>query len=648
MKYICRNVKFDNSYSNSVLFTSLSDKLEYFDIPANYEDINSPEINFNYGNLLNTTLVLKDTNAYGVLSLLNYNYIILVEELNETPYKYLFYFINDIKYDTHFQVTLSLELDVLTTFSLYDLEFSPCVIHRIHLDRFSWKTQEDDYGEYKIGSIKLNNYDLYNNEPTSYSKVLTKRTHLKMAWTGNREVDEWLNEYVGYWVYCFVDKSHSYYELKGVDSKTNTGPMNISLLSPIDPNREYGCFCYPVLKNDGIMRFENGWVNDVYVRLSYLGEEGFRDLNNDTSYYYSKKYSIVPPWVSWLKNGKVSGNTLTLTWFSQVSTWTYYLKISEEYKESTAHGVITYVNTDAFEFDTKNYSTQFPVDNVIISDPINYKRQIKLEPKLYSNLIKDINICYQGNTFTYDPLKIGDSVMSFKYTEVIQPEITKIYYRLNASNLYSSDTENSYLGLVASVDNSLPYANDQYAEYLANNKNFWLQTTMKVGSNLIQGGIQSFASGSPTSIIGSAISGATSFANAGLKADNMKNSPDSLSNANGSYLFSLATGNYDLVVEEYEALQDDKEKAYDYLYMNGYIFEKIGNIKDYINTRYYFNYISADLDNIYYKYNLSLPIRNKLKSIFKNGVRLWHYHKEYKDRLFNYDYENFEKGIFEE
>lgn len=639
MKYITRNVKFDNSYSNAILFNSLQDRLDYFNIPSDYSSINSPEINFNFGNLLNTTLVLRDNNAYGVLSLLNYNYIILIEEVDETPYKYLFYFINEIKYDTSFQATLTLELDVLNTFSLYDLEFSPCIIHRTHLDRYIWNKASSL--EVYQGSLNLNDYDIYNEELTSYSKVLTKRSHLKVNWTGNEDIDEWLNNYVAYWVYCFVDKSHNYKELNSYQTSTDSGSMIIDMASIIDPNREYGCFCYPMTKNGGKIRFKNGFTSTTeYVEINYHGEQGFRDLNNDTSYYYSKKFSIVPPHIEWLKNGSINENTLTLTYFTTVSTWTYY-------NSHLSCGVITHISENVTDYETENYETEFN-NYIIVTSPLKYYRDMGLEPKLYSNLIKEINICYQGNTFTYDPLKIGSNIFNFKYNEVLSPEITKIYYRLSGNNnLYINETSNNYLGLVASVDNSLPYANDQYAEYLANNKNYWLQTAMKVGSNVIQGKLQTIASGNSSATVSSLIGGAASLVNAGLKADNMRNAPDSLTNANGSYLFSISTNNYDLVVEEYEALEDDKQKAYDYLYRYGYMFEKIGNIKDHIDTRYYFNYISADIENIYYYNNLSLPIRNKIKLIFKNGVRLWHYHSKYADRLFDYTYENWEKTLID-
>lgn len=46
--------------------------------------------------------------------------------------------------------------------------------------------------------------------------------------------------------------------------------------------------------------------------------------------------------------------------------------------------------------------------------------------------------------------------------------------------LYLEGTESNYTGLVGSTDNGLAFTNSQYAAFLANNKNFFMQSNLKL------------------------------------------------------------------------------------------------------------------------------------------------------------------------
>ena len=62
-----------------------------------------------------------------------------------------------------------------------------------------------------------------------------------------------------------------------------------------------------------------------------------------------------------------------------------------------------------------------------------------------------------------------------------------------------------------------------------------------------------------------------------------------------------------------------------------------------MNIRHYFNYIQADLQNITGKigYNIPNQVRDEIKHIFGQGVRLWNV----TDKMFDYDVENYERSL---
>jgi len=77
---------------------------------------------------------------------------------------------------------------------------------------------------------------------------------------------------------------------------------------------------------------------------------------------------------------------------------------------------------------------------------------------------------------------------SFLFNKV--PEITKYYLRVKTPcGLYLEGTESNYMGLVGSTDKSIAYLNCQYASFLANNKNFWMQSNLKIETGAAKAGV---------------------------------------------------------------------------------------------------------------------------------------------------------------
>jgi hypothetical protein len=241
------------------------------------------------------------------------------------------------------------------------------------------------------------------------------------------------------------------------------------------------------------------------------------------------------------------------------------------------------------------------------------------------------------------------------------PEITKSYLRIKAPvGLYEDGTDENYMGLVSSIDNSLPIANDAYSSFLASNKNFHMQNVLSYvqqGIGIVRSGLSGAASGAvtglgagpagaitggvagaATNIITGAVNLGFSIAQKNLSIDNMKNAPGSIKNANGNPLFNMYVNDISLFIEEYDAMDNDKQQLDDIMYLNGFAYDRLDNIRDYDNIRHYFNFVQANIET-FSGVSMSNQIRDDLKMRFANGVRFWN-----QDNI-DYTMENYEKWL---
>lgn len=250
-----------------------------------------------------------------------------------------------------------------------------------------------------------------------------------------------------------------------------------------------------------------------------------------------------------------------------------------------------------------------------------------------------------GESFTYDIQKLVESSIVFRYSEPIIPEITRYYMRVSGgTGLYTDQTDENYMGLVGSTDNALLFTNDQFAAFISNNKNFFLQSNIKIGAGAVSGvmdAVKNVASGNyaaaASGVVSTAVNTGISFIDRSLTVDNMKNAPDQMKNANGNVILNLFVTELGLYVEEYSALDGDLKTANDFMDLYGFTYSSIGNIRDYSNIRKYHNYIKAQLQNV--DGNLSNTARNDLRTRFANGVRFWN------GDVVSYQYENYENWL---
>lgn len=648
------NVPFDIDCRNVLRFDNREAQENYFQVASLF--LNAQQINFNAGSLLETSIIYNKGQTESLTELLSKNYCIIKDNSPEATLKYYYYYVKNIMQDSASQVKVLLELDIFQTYYI-DLDFTPCQIERAHLNRFVTSDS----------NIKFNdtiNSRLFLNEPLQENgKRLVSRKSLKWIITGNEEIDTWLHDNIAYWVYVYINGTSKYttYALDGTESKTGTG-FNAWYSETLGANanavkNDYGILCYPVYKkNTSIL---NG-IKLEYGTKQFLVNEGsfesFREKNNDASYIYSRKISLMPPFRTiYTTRFRIENNNLIIS-FSNPTGGTINPIITSNDSVNELGGcramITDYSANDALfggiEQSSKpleSYPIQLDYQLTFNSNEIvGSQRNLKFNPKLLNSDNLAITLkSYDGTTFEYDLQKLGTNTLSFLYSETLQAEISKYYCRVKGNNgLYVIENEKSLLGLVGSTDTTIALSNNQYAAYLANNKNFWMQSNFKIISGAARDIGQSAVAGSPKGLMGgisnALIGTGQQLIDRFLTTDNLRQSPEALQRGGGNALFSSQVDEIAIYLEVHQTLQAVQEIEDDFTTMFGYVYNKIDKIKNNDNIRKYYNFIQAEIQETT-GINISRAVHDKFKSAFKNGVRFWNTDN------FSYENENYERWL---
>lgn len=662
---------FDLHGEDTRYFNSEEEQQEYFENKIRNGDtpfmpIEAP----NLDSLFITSQVYQENSPLvnGQFNISNKNYaVIKVTYTGIKNPRYFYYFITKSKICTEGKVLLDLQLDTVQTFFFDpDISFSDCLIERAHLNRFEPATEAG--GDY-IRFISDPASKIFNaEEGMNFPKRLVSREKLNIKFTGNSVVDDWLNENIAYWVYIFIDPTKKYKVLRipsgTSDENSFVNGREGEVKLPLGLNGAASVFCYPiyktVIKDDTnydeathvikILSSDESGGNTAGFIPSEWGRKGFELNNNQSASYYQIKLSIIPPFDSG-EGMSVQGTNLIME--ATTGSGTYLdtactldngeraIYVTQGIYDNK-WGLFFGSNQTKKELETSDYSL---IENTNLYKPNVIKAQapnLTYNPKLNSQNFKELIItAANGDEFTYDIQKISAYEASFLYSEPIQPEITRYYMRLNPTGLYLEGTEENYTGLVGSTDNGLAFTTDQYAAFLANNKNFFMQSNLKIGIGAVKstaGVISQAASGKIAGAVGSGLSAgldiAQSLIDRSMTIDNMRSAPDQMKNANGNVLFNMFATDLGLYVEKYSALDGDLKTANDFINLYGFSFDSIANVKDYVHIRKYHNYVKAQLQGI--TGNISNTARDDLRQRFANGIRFWN-----QDEI-TYQYENYE------
>lgn len=738
-QYALTSVQFDSSYENAIRFDTRAQQEEYFNVSTLFA--NAKSVNFDFGNLINTTLVIKVKKS--PMELMGYNYLIL-KDLNVNPtHKYIYFFIDKVEYisggdnDSDTTIRLDLTMDVLNTYML-DISWDDgALIERASLDRW------DDTGGGLYYNLKPDSpFRLDDEGEPKCSKVLVHRENLQVLssqYSSNKAAYDWINQYVQCWEYVFLDKNQAYRFVSpgGNGSPTMAGQtwlLNYNMISKEGSTTipDYGLMAVPIYKDENHKircHFKN-FNDDIYIDVSHDGLVAFRNLNNDASYFFTDKYGLMCPLHLQGVTCHIDGDNLVIEGDpSNTNPATHNAMFSKNYincmqteylrDDSNGNGYNRYLKgvfiggrafpdipSETAKYSGSGYPKPYLKYQFLNADSNEYTRAC---PRLLSSNYSSVVVKCVGDELEYSWMDLSgkrdnlweDGKFSLLYTEVIQPEITKYYVRIKAPyGVYTADTNYNYSGLVSTADTSIAIVNSAYAEFLANNKNYWLMSFANALGGGVGGLLDAYHPAHPTetidtttrdlkakggkfrspttgrfvgmdsperplvgtgfgrevtktitkpawtdwtSVASYGIGVASNVLNSAFTIANVKASPSNMKNSTGNGYFTYYTTGFGLYVEAYQALDIDLDRCYQYHFMYGYKYGKFGNVNDFMNIRHYFNYIQADLQNITGKtgYNIPNQVRDEIKHIFGQGVRLWNV----SDKMFNYDVENYERSL---
>lgn len=681
---------FDNQSEDTRYFDSIAEQQQYFEskvaASAAFIQIVVP----NLDSLDITNQIYPMGNYYTPFDVVNKNYAVIkyVSSAQASP-QYFYYFVTNAKIGADGQVAFDLHLDTVQTYFFRPTtSFADCLIERAHLNRFQPVTAEDvSSGENVDDYVKFVTdpaTKIYNAEDAlNYPKRLVKRTKLGLRPTGIDDVDNWLNENVAYWVYVYLSPSTNLKHYNVINPFTDEEIIESGLFVSVNcGNYTYsaaGCYCYPIYKKGQTsqfspiikVRYTDSKNNEtVEIPITVTGKNNFEILNNGTTSYYNIKLSNVCPFYDaeninfilgnrdlYIDLGNIKEEDIirpldaekpdkgNAFYGFQINGEFNKLKMASFGKGVTLSGLFTTIVQSDYYITTKLFDLPYN-SKILKSDIKDGVNRLSYNPKLNGQNFRELIIsASDGETFTYDIQKLQKDKISFLYTEPLQPEVTKYYMRVNTPcGLYEEGTESNYMGLVGSTDTSIAYISEKYIEFIANNKNFWMQSNLKIETGVAKAGvnvISNLASGNVGAAVGSAVgAGIDTYAaimDRSMTVDNMKNAPAQMKNANGNVIFNMQITDLGLYVEEFSALEADLKSAFDFMELYGFSVNAIDNIKNYVNIRTKHNYIKAQLQNIYG--NMSNIARSDLRQRFIKGIRFWN-----QDEV-DYNTENYEKWL---
>lgn len=294
--------------------------------------------------------------------------------------------------------------------------------------------------------------------------------------------------------------------------------------------------------------------------------------------------------------------------------------------------------------DTTNTGIKWVFDKLAIKS--NY-----VEPKLWNEDYAKYKLIIGGQQHDLSISKTSNEP-HFIYQEILSPDITKaqLSYDVNNSNLVSENyfaqvfkehSMRDFTGLTFTIDLSMWYPSNDLQNYLASNKNYlqifnnqqsqkFLAGTISAVGSMV-GGI---ATGNFTGISqGSGITAQSARnimnlfydkENLNLTLNNMENAPESIANINSNaLLISAVQKEISIFIEVLEMLPFEKQTLIDYFKQFGYTYNRLSTIAENLRTRKFYNYIQAQIFEIPEK--LGNNVKEKIKQMFANGVRFWHY-----------------------
>lgn len=591
--YLLKNVPLDINNNFTIDFNNITQQNNYFDnlIDSTFDN------NEGYSYIRDTQSLKIQANCDDLFGI-NYLYY-------KNNGKRYYAYITKKEYINPNCTAINFKIDVLQTF-MFDYAIEESFIDREHQDRLKKGTRSKYLPVYNSKQENINYGDEY---------VVNKSTdNIKLG--GSTPLD----------YYIIISKEPLHVASTANDGGTLISGIESSTFIYLGSTRTWGVEIISPREN------ESGVYDSIYIHKEIYQNPNILSIKPllnypDAIYWDNENRRLV------IDLTKVKGNSGNLVLSSEYVT----LKGSSNYNLIYFNIVTTLLlqSTSYVELENKLFYGKLSINN-----PKNIRYETKLDCYPYSFM--RFNLMGKYKNYHIDRLNIeydGTNHKKFKYI---------LGQSLNING-----------GVVAKVDNNsdfsddiliskLPELNlktDAWQNYLLNNRasiNGGL--AVNLGTSLLSAGLGVATGGDGLAFAGGqAIGLLGQVANEMIKRDDIKNQPDGMRPASDD--ISTLSMAHQLQSWQLVTIKDEyKESIFNYFYRFGY---KCNDFKKpNVRSRYYFNYIKTIGANI--KSNIDNDFITEIRSIFDNGITIWHYRDSNTFKgVNNYDFENVELSIME-
>lgn len=608
-------------------FSSKSDQKTYFDSKTLYwNSLN----NFNINDNITTMIIFRDSSGRSIADLLKCNYAIVKDSNNN----YRYFFITSIKQDSGGQIIVSLDLDdIQNNFIGRQTSYRNVFLKRYTGNNIQKNESTEEYSYNFLESLK--SYIPLEDSPMLYNKE-TKDVFIK--YTGYDDLDTWLNENIEYWKYIFIvdnnqlltaPYSSSQWARKGITSYcyTRNGATSESL--------PYGSIAIPVFKKNAnkraiYLRHTSANNEDIYYKLTTGSldafittprwEKGQQDPSTNYpigTYGIEIKISNIPPLAFNTYEIDNDGDLivecyLTTTNPVELVDGVVYggIPIADSYiylasgsftEDQTTKETASFCIVSGYNQKNCTYSCEASID-LSISNP--RLANLKLfDYNFYTLRLRIANQHYDYNALALYTNQVKTTgKINLLYTDVLKAGVSKMYLRADSSGEYTEANEKDYTGLVTSMDLTEALLTNQWADYFASHKNYYMQTMFNNTLSLAQGTLGAVAGKSDIQIMSRLGSTGINYwgnvLNQRFDRENMQASPNNVSNANGEPYFNTNISGIKPKVDILDMADTTKAVIIDKLNKFGYEYNRfVSNIElsMLLATHKYYETISLEL-----------------------------------------------------
>lgn len=674
------NTILKNDKNENIIFDNLQEKLSYFNIYTNEQDIISNYLpcNVDIKNGINITAIIngrqsKDNQStllnYNMYELLNCNYAFIYDSNGDKEFeKFRFYFVDKIYHDTmRNQFICTLSLDVIQTYYNY-LVFEDCLIERCYYNRFY--AHNNDYKiNFKKNSFLLKSDTQYDSNIIEYKEKLYLR-QVPVS-IDIYDTNQYILDNVKYWSYYFIKKPSEDVSFLANVCFT-TGMNSILFYKVISPmvfdniSSDIICLCAPSYRTENRLYIRCGSTSNEYLDIEW---------NEDSIKYFIDKQNLTP-YILTVKISKLSPFYLQKNNPNNVSN-IVFLSRSVIGCERSIGGTIE-DNINASYFISLYDADIKPIMSIPYSEPQyddlyllneNYNANIGLLRLIFGKnnikndyvYAKEISECYKIELFSYldnielNPIIFNNEFIRLKYYETLLPNITSyiIDFETDETDSIAYENKKLYKYIQSSIDTYHIYNINKYEEFLTNNKNFYEINKLYRRKHFIdkisnEYGVDALRISDSFPYVMPQPKLLQGFVNYNIEKsimektiDNYKYVPNDIENANANIYLNTLYNNLDFYIMHKITQANNIKKCHYFEKRYAYVYNIFDNINNVQNRKYY-NYIKAQVDNVHIEYSnnryyLANELIQELKNIFSNGISLF-IHKDFENGNVQFDY----------